>query len=423
MVGLVAGLVLVYTPPVDRVFVWWVLLIALGLKIIMASLYQSYLFTGGLPLYAPDGDTYSKFGWYISRILLGEDPTVLPSVERVYWNYDSQVQEELQGALPSLYKYQTGPYTFFLGYLYAAFGYVPLLARLINIMLSVASAFLIMRVTHDLAGRWGARAAFTLVLFWPSLFFFSLSLLKDSAIVFGVVLVVWSVHRILRGAPLALAGVVGGIGLVGLLRWQAALLLLTILVLWGVWHLPRRLRGVLFLGAVIGIFVLGPSQTGSLLKETLARVIGTHVGYLSSGGVNYSILPPDLINISVGDLSNLSWSELSKIYLRGVVHYLTEPWLSHLHTLKLKVFFPQMIAWYACGALAVLGLLALRRHNRALSMFIFLFLAVFISAYGLSEGNIGTLIRHRDMITPAVLILAVVGARALFDQPMDLFRP
>ena len=512
LIGLVTGLILRYTPSVDRTFVWRALLIALILKVALASLYQSYLFTGGLPLYAPDGDAYSMKGWYISRVFLGKDPAVQPSAEYVFRNYDIEVQEKYSKVLPRFYLYEFGLYTFFLGSIYTAFGYTPLLGRLINIVLSVASAFLIMRVTHDLAGKRGSRAVFLLILFWPSLFLFSLSLLRDPVIVFGIVLVVWSVHRLLRGASLALASVLGGVGLVSLLRWPTGLLLLAILGLWGVWLLPRRLqcvllvgsvlglglgrlsrpllsitndpalvfgvvfgvalvvwfvprlrrgsplalagvlgglgligllhwpvallllailvlwsishlphlRAIVFLGAVVGASFPGLIHTESLFKKALVEAYVRHVGYVRSGGVVYSTVPPRLSSMTLNRIrDNISWSDLLRAYPVGVMRYLTEPWPAHLRTLKLKLIFPQMIVWYACGPLAVLGLAALWRRHRDLSKFIISFLAFIISAYGLSEANIGILIRHRDMITPLVLILAVVGAKVVLSWATD----
>jgi hypothetical protein len=421
----VGGLILAYTPPQDRRFVGLVLVVALGLKIAIATLYQSYLFSGGFPLYAPDGEGFSKFGWYISRVLLGKDPSIIPSAEQTYWNYERVLQLEFHGVLPPV-KYQTGAYTYFIGFLYALFGYSPLLGRLINIVLSSVSAFLVMRVAADQVGRRGARLAFFLVLFWPSMFLFSLSLLRDTAILLLIVVVVWSVQRFVRGTPVALFGLFGAIMLIGILRRQAALLLIAILVLWASWYL-LRLRRVLILGVVIGVFTVGLGQTPHDLKDAIIRYpIRQHAGFLDSGGIHYNILPLHVTErrpMQLKYLLPLTWSEVVVIYFRGVGHYMTEPWPSHLKTLKLKAIFPQMFLWYTCLALAVPGMLACWRQRRTMAVFLMLFLVVFISLFGLSESNIGILIRHRDMITPAILLLAVLGLDVILRKKATLWKP
>lgn len=452
LVGLVGGLIVAFAPPEERGFVGMALIAAFGLKIAVATLYQSYLFSGGYPIFAPDGEAFSKFGWYISRVLLGKDVNVLPSAEQTYWNYHVLIQKELHGVLPPVH-YQTGVFAYFLGFLYAVFGYSPLLGRLINVTLSAVSAFLVMRVAQDQVGRRGGRLAFLLVLFWPSMFLFSLSLLRDTAVVLLIVLVVWSVHRFVRGTPLALAGALGGIVLIGVLRKQTAWLLVPILVLWGAYYFLSSRRALL-LGAAVGVLVLGFTRMDVLIGDMFEQAVRQHVGFLASPGVNYSILPsrmkidvekrPPILRINTSDgkrvaidlsnptdseteqlvkhLNNFSWGEIFRMYLRGVAHYVTEPWPSHLRSFKLRIFFPQMFLWYACLALAVPGTLAYWSRGRDMGVFIILFLGVFVSLYGLSEGTIGVLIRHRDMITPFVLLLAVVGFESTFGKKAAFLR-
>jgi hypothetical protein len=425
LMGLIAGLILVYTPPADRKFVGVALLLALSLMIALASLYQAYLFTGGLPLFAPDGEGFSKFGWYISRVLLGQDTSVVPSVEHTYWNYDLLLRAELHGALPPL-KYQTGPYTYFLGLLYAIFGYAPLLGRLINIGLLVASAFLIMRVAEGLSGNRGARGAFLLALFWPSMVLFSLSLLRDSAIVFAIVLVVWALYRVSHRKAFSLVAMVGGVVILGLLRPQASWLLLVVLGSWVIWRL-LRLKRTLLVVAVVGVLMMGVGQQRQWLKETIIwRTVFQHIGFLNSEGITYNILPERLAHIKdprMWHLRTLSWAEMVLICARGMAHYLTEPWPSHLVTAKLRAFFPQMVIWYACLAIAVPGGRAVLRERGDFGGFMLIFFAIFVSVSGMSEGNIGILIRHRDMVTPVVILLAAAGTSAVFGRLALQWRP
>src|SRR5438477_11595324 len=77
---------------------------------------------------------------------------------------------------------------------------------------------------------------------------------------------------------------------------------------------------------------------------------------------------------------------------------------------------PEMLAWYALLAAAVLGLkLSFRRHWRDLVLPMG-FAAGWVVALALSEGNTGNIFRHRSMFMPFVFLLAAVGLLQLWDR-------
>ena len=76
------------------------------------------------------------------------------------------------------------------------------------------------------------------------------------------------------------------------------------------------------------------------------------------------------------------------------------------------------ILWYPVLGLALVGLVALRRHRHVL-MFPLLYGGGVILMYALAEGNLGTAFRHRGEAVWAAAILAAFGARELWARRRD----
>lgn len=66
---------------------------------------------------------------------------------------------------------------------------------------------------------------------------------------------------------------------------------------------------------------------------------------------------------------------------------------------------PEMVVWYVLMATAGLTLVRLRARWWLLLPLV-VFVAGFTAAMALTEGNVGTLFRHRAMIIPFVIVLA-----------------
>ena len=71
---------------------------------------------------------------------------------------------------------------------------------------------------------------------------------------------------------------------------------------------------------------------------------------------------------------------------------------------------PDTLLWYAVVVLAVVGLAYLvRRRDRRFAVGVLAMGAIAL-VLSLTEGNLGTLVRHRAMLIPFVVMLAAVGA-------------
>lgn len=87
------------------------------------------------------------------------------------------------------------------------------------------------------------------------------------------------------------------------------------------------------------------------------------------------------------------------------------PWRNPANP-RVQLARAEMLVWYPLLAMAVVGLLAVRRHARTL-LFPLLLSGAMALVYGLTEGNFGTAYRHRGELVWAVALLAAVGAATL----------
>jgi peptidoglycan/LPS O-acetylase OafA/YrhL len=68
-----------------------------------------------------------------------------------------------------------------------------------------------------------------------------------------------------------------------------------------------------------------------------------------------------------------------------------------------------MLVWYGLMVAAAIALWRWRRRWRVLAPIV-LFVAGTLVIFALAEGNVGTLYRHRAMIIPFVILIAVADA-------------
>jgi hypothetical protein len=93
----------------------------------------------------------------------------------------------------------------------------------------------------------------------------------------------------------------------------------------------------------------------------------------------------------------------------GVIHVLGAPTPWSISRMKDMPFIPEMTAWYAILALALIGLVASFKVDwRRLSLPV-TFTAAILCVLALVEGNVGTIFRHRAMLMPTTFIAAGMG--------------
>jgi hypothetical protein len=81
-----------------------------------------------------------------------------------------------------------------------------------------------------------------------------------------------------------------------------------------------------------------------------------------------------------------------------------------------RAVIPDMLAWYAMLAAAVVGLAAAARSRWRDLVVPLGFAAGWIVALALTEGNTGNIYRHRSMFMPFIFLLSSAGLVWLWDR-------
>jgi hypothetical protein len=192
------------------------------------------------------------------------------------------------------------------------------------------------------------------------------------------------------------------------------------------WIATRSTRNVIVAGiAAMLVFstVLTPARARRRLQPALDVAVRRHMGHVFSPGESYRVFPADrygmyLFMETPADAArtfSLTGDETVTFLFRSAIGYLTAPRLFPLTSRQWTWMVPQQAVWYAAMLLAVPGFLIAMRRDPLLACLLVGLIGAGIAIIAPNSGNIGTVIRHRDAISPFVFVFAAVGAAALVE--------
>jgi hypothetical protein len=313
------------------------------------------------------------------------------------------------------------------------FGPSPYGLRLVNATLFLSVAAILYRLLRRGFGVTIATGAVSILLFLPTLFAWSISLLKESlylaltAVVFAAGVQVASATTWTRriGWPL----------LAALALWAGRdvrdgavpLLMGALAIGWAVWICSRSRRaaavgGALALIAVVAI--LGSPRGWSLVNAGLNTAAAAHAGHVFTVGHSYKLLDDtEYIFPSAMPKMSLSPAEAARFVVRAVVSFVVVPLPWRLESWSELAYLPEHLLWYLLVVLAAVGApMALRRDHATASLLIGMVVPTAM-AVALTTGNVGTLIRHRTLVVPYLAALSLVGASGVLRRLMPGPRP
>ena len=358
-----------------------------------------------------DSDYYSQRGYAIAQYAKEvREPVVLFRVQQYGWN----------------------GYVYVIGLFYYLFGYSPVSVKLINCLLGALLGpilfFLAKSCFNASIGRWSSIA----VAFFPSLILWSATNLKESSFI-GMTLLLLLLFSRIREAPDVRSRLFYGcLFLFALLvhmtlrsAFFSFLLVGAVLISQGIIFLKRKSWFlVLTLGVVAGFTCM---RWVDIRSGLMMPLFYRHLGYVGTAGVSYEYLPEEFYTHSKSyrnePLEDLS-SEIKPAVLvlavaKSVFHYLVEPLPWKMDNLFLLFISPQMLFWYLILLLAFLGIGWSLRWNLDRSLFLCVTLFSWIVLMAPASGNVGTLFRIRDTVTPFFLIFASVGIRILLHSARE----
>jgi hypothetical protein len=341
-----------------------------------------------------------------------------------------------------LEKYGSSGFIYAVALLQLWFGPSPYGLRLLNSALHLTACVAWYRVLRVAYGSAPAMGAFLALLFWPTLFIWSVSALKDSSIFFLNALLVtalfaavhvntWRRWALAAGSAIVLLPAIGTVrpgameiaaaGAAGGLAGYAAA------------RMPRLAAAC----AILGLLGLGLGLRSARVQESLLprlqEAASYHRGTVATLGYTYKLLDEDLYgpvdadlygpDTPQPDLHTMTWEKAIRFVMRAALSFWINPapWQTAWVATTQLAYIPQQVLWYLAAALAIVGGVVGLRANLPLTSLLLAYTLAGMVIIGVSNGNIGTLIRMRDMAVPFVLCLSGVGAAALVEQWADRY--
>lgn len=310
-------------------------------------------------------------------------------------------------------------------------GPTPFGMRVLNAVFFLAGAALLFRAARPAFGPTAAFSALVVLLFLPSLLWSSISLLKESLYFFSCALLLYCATRALhapRPAKLAVFVVLGGVGawlLTDLRRDALTLLgsgLAAAVVIRFVAATRQRLLTVSAMAMVAAtLLLMQPSvrSRAALSIESMARVQGGHVFTV---GHSYKLLDPAFYAEPAapgGWQLNLTPEQAGRFVLRAAASFIVTPWPWEMTSRGELALLPEQLLWYLLLIGLPAGVVAGWRLDATTTALFVGYAAPTALALALTNGNVGTLMRLRGLVTPYLLWVSMLGLLTLAHRVLS----
>ena len=328
-------------------------------------------------------------------------------------------------------------YIYVLAYLQYLLGPAPFGVHLFNILLFLTASVALYRLVRTAYTPAAALVGLTLLLFLPTLFAWSISALKESFHLFVGTAALIAAVGIVRGRGrlqlLAVVGLVAAMGVLATIRGGAFEIMAAGLaggMLVRVLTLKKWVVVATLVCLGAGLFAVSRSpdlQTRvtdpvtTILRTTATR----HLGHTFTQGHNYKLLDDSYYRRYYRDgdtlhlmrypdlAAMLTPGELTRYVVRSAVAFLVVPLPWDAVSWSELILVPQQVAWYLMVPLALVGVVAGFRRDVLVTLLLVSCIVVAAVPIGLSNGNIGTLVRHRDTVVPFIVWLSGLGVVSL----------
>jgi hypothetical protein len=311
-------------------------------------------------------------------------------------------------------------YLYALAYIQALVGDAPYGTNVLNSAIYVAAVMIMYWFMRRYFDGFTALAGAAFLWLVPSLFSWSISVLKEplyilvaaieliaaayivraptvvqrAAAVLAVALCALALNSLrVGGMQLAVIGTVVGLS-AGLLASRPRLAMATIIAL-----------------PVVLVVVAMQPRVQERALATLRVAAFQHWGHVATAGYSYKLLEPRFY----GENSRLSTTtmtgpEAGRFVVRAFWSFVTVPRSSQIESRSVLAYLPEQALWYLLLLFTPIGVVAGMRRDAVVTC---LLVAHGLTAAGmvaLTGGNIGTLIRHRGLTLPYFTWLAALGA-------------
>ncbi len=392
--------------------VYALICIALLLHVVLSLFIQADLYKYYDPqvLRAPffnDGECYSSNALVISKTIRGEISQLSALKKYPGWGYVlvDVIKAAQNLRVLDIGEYQIGLITYLYSVIYAAYGYLPSYINMLSILLSLITALILFKITQMLFNRRVGYIAAALFLFNPTSFYYSTMKLKDPLYVFSFYLSIYLAILFIRKKNIAFLFLITPIlfliiFLKGMFFWA----FLLILIIYFVLNIVSK-RKLLFIGVpLLAVFsILNLSLIAEKARSLFVAAAQYQNNIFLIGGCTYKLL------IFGPDPLGYNYLQIIAYFFNAWYHLLMEPIFTMNMSFVLLTYYPVKIIFVLLFVLACFGAVSSFCHqdfNFRENVLLLSFLFFIGSIIAMTSGNIGTMLRQRDLVTPVIFIYA-----------------
>lgn len=393
----------------ERRVVWAVLAIAIAIRLLAVA----YLFLTSDPHHV------GNFAWE------GDGPYFkLRSLwRRNVWIGVPLPPRYFQNAFDLFGGYGWSTLVYLAAFLQYLFGPAPYGLHLVNVLAFLTAAVVLYRLARGSFGPEAALLGLALVVLTPTLFAWSISALKEPPVTLLMAVMVASIVGIARAPRLrsraaavvllvAAAAVIDGIK-------PGALILAAggVAVGLAATALARRPRLVLLVPVMALAVAWAVATRPDVQDRVMAQVrrgAGLHIGHVRTPGFGYKLLDQRFYSAdkSGAVFETMTPEEALRFTIRALGSVVLFPLPTQMQSRAQLAYLPQQMLWYFLLVLTVVGLVAGLRRDALVTCLLAGLVLVGGAAVALNSGNLGTMVRHRDLVVPFMLWLSALGAVA-----------
>ncbi|HYU80415.1 MAG TPA: hypothetical protein VEK56_15605 [Vicinamibacterales bacterium] len=320
-------------------------------------------------------------------------------------------------------EYGRNSYLGFVTSLQLLLGPSPYGLRLVSSLTFLTGAVLLFRLVYRGFGTLPSFLGLTLLLFLPTWFLWSIAVLKEPLyFLFAATALTATVECIRRRGwrrrvLLALLAA-GAVFALRNLREGAVVLIVSGLAIGSVLFLlvasARRFVAASAAFAILAAAVLTNASVQQRVLKGLEAAASVHLGHVFTVGQSYKLLDEGFY-ATLNVHPSLTASEAARFVVRAAISFLVVPLPSQM-TMRGLMQLPEHLIWYALVFLAPVGIAAGIARDRLGTAMLVGYTLPTAAVVALTNGNVGTLIRFRGLVTPYLVWFACLGACAVMQR-------
>lgn len=308
-----------------------------------------------------------------------------------------------------------------LAYLQALVGDAPYGVHVFNVAVYVSAVLLLHRLVRPSFGRYVAMGGAAVLLFLPSLFSWSVSVLKEPFYTLLAVVELIGVMALVRTPRwwqkvLAIAAIAMlAVSLESVRKGTMIVVAIGTVIGLAAGYIVRRPRLVLLamvVAPLIAIAVLTRPTVQERVRSLALTSVRYHAGHVVTQGISYQLVDPRYYT-DWGAIQRMPSREVGQFVVRAFASYFLEPLPRSVESRALWAYLPEHMIWLVLAALVPMGVVHGLRRDPVLTCVLLAHACAVIVVVALNSGNIGTLIRHRGLSLPYTLWLSMLGAGAV----------